>query len=107
MLRQSSYRSSPRTDRRALAAWSGAILRKAQKIKVPSKYKKGTVTLDFMRELAKLSTHENGPILAQEFLKRHGIILVIERHFSKTYLDCPPVVINLDNPALDLTLRYY
>jgi HTH-type transcriptional regulator/antitoxin HigA len=91
MLRQSSYRSSPRTDRRALAAWSGAVLRKAKKIKVSTKYKKGTVNLAFMQELAKLSTHENGPVLAQEFLKKYGIMLVIEKHFSKTYhwLDSP------------------
>ena len=106
MLRQSSYRSSPRTDRRALAAWSGAVLRKAEKIKVSTKYKKGTLNSAFMRELAKLSTHENGPILAQEFLKRHGIILVIERHFSKTYLDGATVLINRDNPVIGLTLRY-
>src|SRR5713101_2632795 len=106
MLRQSSYRSSPRTDRRALAAWSGAVLRKAKKIKVSTKYRKGTVDPNFMRELAKLSTHENGPILAQEFLKKHGIIVVIEKHFSKTYLDGATVLINRDNPVVGLTLRY-
>jgi HTH-type transcriptional regulator / antitoxin HigA len=106
MLRQSSYRSSPRTDRRALAAWSGAVLRKVQKIKAPTKYKKGTVDLDFMREVAKLSVRDNGPLLAQEFLKKHGIILVIERHFSKTYLDGATILIDRDNPVIGLTLRY-
>jgi HTH-type transcriptional regulator/antitoxin HigA len=106
MLRQSSYRSSPRTDRRALAAWSGAVLRKVQKIKVPTKYKRGAVNLDFMREVAKLSVRDNGPLLAQEFLKKHGIILVIERHFSKTYLDGATILINRDNPVIGLTLRY-
>lgn len=106
MLRQSSYRSSPRTDRRALAAWSGAVLRKAQKIRVPTNYKKGTVTSDFMRDLAKLSTRDNGPLLVQESLKKQGIILVIERHFSKTYLDGATILINRDNPVIGLTLRY-
>jgi len=106
MLRQSSYRSSPRTDRRALAAWSGAVLKKAKKIKTPRKYKKGTLNLNFMRELAKLSTNENGPILAQEVLERHGIILVVEKHFSKTYLDGATILINRDNPVIGLTLRY-
>jgi HTH-type transcriptional regulator/antitoxin HigA len=106
MLRQSSYRSSPRTDRRALAAWSGAVLKKAQKVRVSTKYKRGAVTLDFMQELAKLSTRENGPLLAQEFLKKSGIILIIERHFSKTYLDGATILINRDNPVIGLTLRY-
>jgi len=106
MLRQSSYRSSPRTDRRALAAWSGAVLKKAERIKVPTKYKKGTVSLNFMREVARLSTNENGPILAQEVLIRHGIILVIEKHLSKTYLDGATVLINRDNPVIGLTLRF-
>lgn len=106
MLRQSSYRSSPRTDRRALAAWSGAVLKKAQKVRVSTKYKKGTITLDFLRELAKSSTYEDGPLLAQEFLKKRGIVLVIEKHFSKTYLDGATILINRDNPVIGLTLRY-
>lgn len=106
MLRQSSYRSSPRTDRRALAAWSGAVLRKAKKVKVPTKYRKGTVDLRFMQELAKVSLNQNGPVLAQEFLRKHGIIFVVERHFSKTYLDGAAILINRDNPVIGLTLRY-
>lgn len=106
MLRQSSYRSSPRTDRRALAAWSGAVLRKAEKVRVPTKYRKGAVDLGFMRELAKLSADENGPILAREFLRKHGIVLVVERHFPRTYLDGAAILINRDNPVIGLTLRY-
>jgi HTH-type transcriptional regulator / antitoxin HigA len=106
MLRQSSYRSSPRTDRRALAAWSGAILKKAKRIKVPTKYRRGTVELGFMRELAKMSIDKSGPVLAQEFLKKSGIILVIEKHFPRTYLDGATILINRDNPVIGLTLRY-
>jgi HTH-type transcriptional regulator / antitoxin HigA len=106
MLRQSSYRSSPRTDRRALAAWSGAVLKKAEKIKVPTKYRKGTVNMNFMQELAKLSVNENGPLLAREFLQRNGIRLVVEKHFSKTYLDGAAILINRENPVIGLTLRY-
>jgi HTH-type transcriptional regulator/antitoxin HigA len=106
MLRQASYRSSPRTDRHALVAWAGAVLKKAEKMKVPTKYKKGAVNLNFLRELAKLSVHENSPLLAQEFLKKHGIIVVVEKHFSKTYLDGATILINRDNPVIGLTLRY-
>lgn len=106
MLRQSSYRSSPRTDRHALAAWAGAVLRKAGKVRALTKYRKGTVNLNFMRELARLSVSEDGPIVAREFLRKHGIILVVERHFPKTYLDGAAILIRRDNPVIGLTLRY-
>jgi HTH-type transcriptional regulator/antitoxin HigA len=89
-----------------LAAWSGAVLKKAEKIKVPAKYKKGAVNLNFMRELAKLSVNENGPLLARDFLQKNGIRLVVEKHFSKTYLDGAAILINRDNPVIGLTLRY-
>lgn len=106
MLRQSSFRSSPRTDRHALTAWSVAILKKAKKIKMPAVYKHGSITLEFMKELAKLSVKEKGPILAQEYLKKYGIILVIEPHFPKTYLDGATILLDKKNPVVGLTLRY-
>lgn len=106
MLRKSNYRSSPLTDKHALSVWAGRVLQKAKKIKVLKKYKAGTVDLAFMRELAKLSAKENGPILAQEYLKKHGIILVIEPHFQKTYLDGAAIFVDKDNPVIGLTIRH-
>lgn len=106
MLRQSSYRSSPRTDRHALAVWAGAVLRKAANVHTPTKYRKGTVDLNFMRELAKLSVSENGPIATREFLRKRGIILIVERHFPRTYLDGAAILIHRDKPVIGLTLRY-
>ena len=106
LLRKSNYRSSPLTDKRALSAWAVRVLKKAKKIKVPIKYKHGTIDLAFMQELAKLSTKDNGPVLAQDYLRKRGIILVIERHFSKTYLDGATILIDKNNPVIGLTLRY-
>ncbi len=106
MLRKSHYRSSPLTDKRALSAWAAFVLKKSQKIKTSKKYKSGTIDLNFMQELAKLSVKDKGPILAQEYLKKHGIILVIEPHFPKTYLDGAAILINKNNPVIGLTLRY-
>jgi len=106
MARKSNYRSSPLTDKHALAAWAVCILKKAKKIKVSKKYKDGTVDLKFMQKLIKLSVKENSPILAQEYLKKYGIILVIEPHFPKTYLDGAAILINKNNPVIGLTLRY-
>ena len=106
MLRKSNYRSSPLTDKHALSAWASRVFQKAKKIKMLKKYKHGIIDLAFMQELAKLSVKDNGPILAQEYLKKHGIILVIEPHFSKTYLDGATILINKDNPIIGLTLRH-
>lgn len=106
MARKSNYRSSPLTDKHALAAWAVCVLKKAKKIKVSKKYQHGAIDLKFMQELAKLSVKENSPILVQEYLKKYGIILVIEPHFSKTYLDGAAILINKNNPVIGLTLRY-
>jgi HTH-type transcriptional regulator/antitoxin HigA len=106
MTRKSNYRSSPLTDRHALSAWATYVVKKAKKVKTSKKYKHGTIDLKFMQKLAKLSVKENSPILAQDHLKKYGIALVIERHFSKTYLDGAAILINKDNPVIGLTLRY-
>lgn len=106
MLRKSHYRSSPLTDKRALAAWAAYVVKKANKIKAPRKYEHGVIDLSFMQKLLKLSTEANGPVLALEHLRRKGIIVVIEPHFTKTHLDGAAILINKDNPAIGLTLRY-
>lgn len=103
---QPHYRSSPLTDRHALDAWAVYVFKKAQQVKISKKYKKGTVNLSFMQSLVKLSIQEKGPLLAQEELKQNGIILIIEEHLPKTYLDGAAILINRDNPIIGLTLRY-
>jgi len=79
---------------------------KISKIKAPKKYKHNIINLKFLQDLVKLSVKENSPILAQECLKKHGIILVVEPHFLKTRLDGATILINKDNPVIGLTLRY-
>ena len=106
MLRKSHYRLSPMTDKRALAAWTTQVLKKANKIKATKKYKHGAINDNFIKKLLTLSAEENGPIKAQEYLKQHGLILIIEPHFPRTNLDGAAILINKDNPVIGLTLRY-
>lgn len=106
MLRKSNYRSSTLMDKRALAAWTVYVLKNAKKLKTPKKYKHGAIDPNFMLELAKLSVKDNSPILVKEYLRKHGVILVIEPHFMKTYLDGAAILIDKDNPIIGLTLRY-
>ena len=99
-------RSARSMDRYALAAWTARIIMRAQLDPPPVKYDPGTVDLEFMRELARLSWSKSGPLLAREFLWKHGIPLIIERHLPRTHLDGAAIMIQLDKPIIGLTLRY-
>jgi HTH-type transcriptional regulator/antitoxin HigA len=107
MLRKSNYVRAVRPmDKHALAAWSGYIVKKAQKIKYLTSYKKDTVNLSFMQKVAKFSIKADGPICAVEFLKSHGIGLIIEPHFPQTYLDGAVIMTDKKHPIIGLTIRY-
>lgn len=106
MMRKSHYRSSPLTDKHALSAWATQVYKKAQSVKITAKYKPGIVNPNFMRDLAKRSREENSPIIVQGLLKESGIILIVEPHLPKTYLDGATLLINKDNPIIGITLRY-
>lgn len=63
------------------------------------------VTSAWLRDLAKLSAFDGGPRLAQEYLSKHGISLVFEKHFKKTYLD-GAAMLDGEQPIVALTLRH-
>ncbi|OUS06497.1 plasmid stabilization protein [Gammaproteobacteria bacterium 42_54_T18] len=94
------------TDHYALWAWQVRILQKAQEETLSCNYEKGTVTLEWMRQLAKLSWSDQGPSLAKEYLNRAGIHLVNELHLPKTYLDGVVCLSPTGNPVVALTLRH-
>lgn len=108
LLRAPLNQSGSRTmDDYALLIWRIAVLKKArlQAQNLRTRYKNGLVTEDWLRDLAKLSRFEQGPRLVQEYLANIGIILVIEEHFKKTYLDGAAMLDN-DTPVVALTLRH-
>lgn len=106
LLRKSpNYRSEARTDKNALLAWKIRVLEKAKKIKAP-KYKHGIIDLVFMQNLVKLSVKKDGPVLAQDHLRKHGIKLVIEQHLPKTHLDGAAIFTDKNNPVIGITIRY-
>ena len=106
LYRKTSFRITPRTDNKALLAWGLRVSQKAEKIKVTVKYKKGTVNLAFMQEVVRLSAKNKGPLLARDYLKKHGIKLVIEPHLPKTHLDGATLLTNKDTPVIGLTIRH-
>lgn len=108
LLRAPLHQSGSRVmDDHALLVWRVAVLKKARKQKhtLKTQYKPGSITTEWLRDLAKLSRFEHGPRLAIEYLADIGIILVIEEHFKKTYLD-GAAMLDDGTPVVALTLRH-
>ncbi len=93
-------------DKYALVAWTLRIAIRAREKPPRARYKPGCMTDTFMREVAQLSWSARGPLLAQEFLERHGIVLVIEPHLSRTRLDGAAILSEVDLPVIGLTVRH-
>ncbi len=105
LYKKTKVRSRRSIDKYALLAWTLRVLVRATGERLPP-YKRGTVNLDFMREIAQLSWSTKGPLLAQEFLERHGIPLIIEPHLRRTRLDGAAILLEANTPVIGMTLRH-
>ncbi|MDE0461021.1 MAG: ImmA/IrrE family metallo-endopeptidase [Caldilineaceae bacterium] len=99
-------RLNAKTDPFALKAWCWRVLALANESPPQAPYQPGTVTEPFMRQVAQLSVHEDGPRRARQRLAEHGIALVIERHLPRTHLDGAALCLLDGRPVIGLTLRY-
>jgi HTH-type transcriptional regulator / antitoxin HigA len=107
LYRKNDYaRANAKTDPYALKAWCWKVLADANEARPPVSYKPGTITLDFLGQVARLSWSDEGPRLAKEFLAKHGISLVVVRHLPRTYLDGAALKLGDSTPVIGLTLRY-
>ena len=104
--RNDQRRINAKTDRYALQAWCWQVLATANENPLSKPYHRGSVDLDFLKEVAKLSSVENGPRLAKDFLAEHGIALITERHLPKTHLDGATLRFADGRPVVGMTLRY-
>jgi len=99
-------RANAKTDPYALKAWCWKVLAEANENRPAASYQRGTVTVEFLRQLARLSWLEEGPRLAKEFLAKHGIPLITVPHLPRTYLDGTALKLGDGTPVIGLTLRY-
>jgi HTH-type transcriptional regulator / antitoxin HigA len=99
-------RANAKTDPYALKAWCWKVLADANESRPAVAYERGAVTLEFLRQLARLSWSEEGPRLAKEFLAKRGIPLIVLPHLPKTYLDGAALKLGDGTPVIGLTLRY-
>lgn len=99
-------RCNAKTDPYALKAWCWEVLARANAARLPVAYRSGTVDLEFIHKVAKLSWSTEGPKLAREFLAKHGIHLVCLEHLPRTHLDGAVLQLADGTPVIGLTLRY-
>ncbi len=99
-------RYNPKMDLYALTAWCIRVLFLARKNPLRTKYIKGSIKMRTLQEVARLSYFDNGPLLASEYLEKHGIHLIVVPHLPKTYLDGAAILLPDETPVIGLTLRY-
>jgi len=104
-LNRQHVRSGSQMDPYALAAWRIRVVSVALGERLPL-YQRGTVNLNFLRELVRLSYLNEGPRLAKEFLNKKGIHLVVEKHLPGTFLDGAALKLPDGSPVIAVTLRY-
>ncbi|HCM62124.1 MAG TPA: hypothetical protein DIT05_06205 [Morganella sp. (in: Bacteria)] len=95
---------SPATQYK-LYAWIARVIQRSREKKTMITYQNDFINKEFLRELAQLSWSEYGPLLAVEFLEKHGINVVIEPALTGTSVDGAALKDNDGQPIIALSLR--
>lgn len=99
-------RYNSKMDQYALTAWCIQVMILAQKKPLKTKYVKNSVKKTTLKEVARLSYFDDGPLLAKEYLEKQGIYMIVLPHLPKTYLDGAAMLMPDGTPVIGLTLRY-
>lgn len=88
-------------------AWTGRVIGRAKEscINYPI-FDPALLNEEFFIEVARLSTHKDGPLLAIECLAKKGIALIVEPKLPNTLLDGAALMTEWGLPVIGLTLRY-
>jgi len=105
--RSITERSARKMDHFALVAWTARVMTRAANDRLTEKYTRGTVDSEFLSEVARFSSSEQGPLIAKEFLEQNGIKLIVEPHLPKTHVDGAAMLLgDVERPIIALTLRH-
>lgn len=100
-----AQRGNKVADNLAMLAWRACVLKNARGQKLKAKFDREVMTEEWFRDLIQLSRFNDGPKLAAEFLAQSGIVLVIQKHFSRTFLD-GAAMLDGEIPVVAITLRH-
>lgn len=101
-----SSRQNTKSDQYALWAWCLQVMILARQSQPKQKYLKGSLSSEVLRDVAKLSYLENGPVLAKEYLAKLGVVFIVVPHFLRTHMDGASFLLENGTPVVALTLRY-
>lgn len=87
-----------------LLSWKAQVTRRAESIIKSERLNYRPLDLSWLKQLAKHSQQQDGPIKAQALLKEHGIVLVIERNIFGMEVDGAAFLVE-NIPVIGLTLR--
>lgn len=87
-----------------LLAWKAQVTRRAERIIEDEALTYRPLDLSWLKDLAKLSLREDGPLVAQKLLKEHAIVLVIERNIVGMEVDGAAFLVDAV-PVIGMTLR--
>ncbi len=91
----------------ALYAWVARVIQKSRaKASLTGAFDPAVLSSSFLKDIARLSWFESGPVLAVEFLKKNGISVVIEPQLKGTQLDGAALKDSDGRPIIALTLRF-
>lgn len=105
-LHRKKYHGMHRPDEYSLLAWQARVIEKAKIELSSNQVPEFEFRDDWIKELSHISSQNNAPIKAKEYLLSHGIIMVIEPHLTGTYLDGAAMQLESGNPIIALTLRF-
>jgi HTH-type transcriptional regulator/antitoxin HigA len=87
-----------------LLSWKAQVTRRAEQIIENERLRYRPLDLSWLKQLAKLSQISDGPVKAQELLKKYSIVLIIERNIPGMEVDGAAFLVD-SIPVIGLTLR--
>ena len=106
MFRRTGLRANAKADSYALQAWCWQVMAVANRNRPSPEYVPGTVTVEALRGIARLSRSHDGPRRAASRLADLGIAFVTLSHLPRTYLDGAALQLVDGSPVVALTLRH-
>lgn len=87
-----------------LLSWKAQVTRRAERIIDAERLNYRPLDLSWLKQLTMLSQSKNGPLEAQQLLKKHGIVLIVERNITGMEVDGAAFLVD-SIPVIGLTLR--
>ncbi len=94
-------------NRYSILAWTGRVLSRAKPTATETPvFTADRFSADVLRDLARLSYFDEGPLLAREFLAKAGITLIVEPALPRTQLDGVALLTEKQRAVIGLSIRF-